>query len=249
VKDLTGKVALVTGGTHGVGRAIALAFAESGADVAINYSGADASPAQFVAMLSAEKKVRSQAYPAEIADETAVIAMIKAIETDFGHIDILVNNASISRDKSVLTLSRAMWNEVLGVNLNGPFNITNAVLRHMVDRGWGRIVNICALGGQTDNFGQANYMVTKGGLIAFTMTLARELARKGITVNAVAPGYTATAVATGMRDEVRDQIRQKIPMGRLGEPEEIAAVVTFLAGPRASYITGQVIGVNGGMNM
>jgi NAD(P)-dependent dehydrogenase (short-subunit alcohol dehydrogenase family) len=249
VKEITGKVALVTGGTHGVGRAIAVALAEAGADVAINHPASDAAAADLVAQLTAENNIRCQGYPAEIADEAAVRTMIEAIESDFGHIDILVNNAGTTRDKSFLNLTRAMWDEMLGVNLNGPFNVTNAVLRTMVNRGWGRIVNICAMGGQSGNFGQANNTVTKGGLIAFTMTLARELARKGITVNAVAPGYTVGDLASGVPENVNEQIRQMIPMGRAGEPGEIAAVVAFLAGPRASYITGQVIGVNGGMYM
>jgi NAD(P)-dependent dehydrogenase (short-subunit alcohol dehydrogenase family) len=245
MKELTGKVALVTGGARGVGAAVAAALAEAGADVALCVPTPDTvAAATLAAALAQEHGGRAQAYGADIADETAVQQMVGAIERDFGHIDILVNNAGIARENSFLHLTRAMWDEMLGVNLNGPFNVTNAVLRRMVSLGWGRIVNLCATGAQTAGFTQASHTVTKGGLVAFTMTLARELARKGITVNAVAPGYTATETVSTPGGE---QVRQLIPMGRLGTPGEIAAAVEFLASPRASYITGQVIGVNGGM--
>lgn len=247
MKDLNGKVALVTGGAHGIGRAIAIALADAGAHVALHDRSSDGPASELVELLTTQKSVRCHAYPADIADETAVIAMVDKIEADFGRIDILVNNASITRDKSFLNMSRAMWDEVLGVNLNGPFNVTNAVLRNMVVLGWGRIVNIASMGAPSNNFSQGSYTVTKGGLIAFTMTLARELARKGITVNAVSPGYTAADMTSALPENLPEHVRQMIPMGRLGEPEEIAAAVAFLASPRASYITGQVMGVNGGM--
>ena len=162
---------------------------------------------------------------------------------------MLVNNAAINRDRSFLKMTREMWDEVLGVNLNGPFNVTHALLPGMVEKKWGRVINIASMNGQTGNFGQANYAVTKGGLIAFTFTLAREFARRGITVNAVSPGYTATDMTRGMPQAAVDQVTCAIPVGRMGTPEEIAAAAVFIASPQASYITGQVIGVNGGMYM
>jgi NAD(P)-dependent dehydrogenase (short-subunit alcohol dehydrogenase family) len=166
-----------------------------------------------------------------------------------GTVTVLVNNAGITRDKSFIKMTRMMWDEVLGVNLNGPFNVTHALLPGMTDAEWGRIINIASIVGQTGNFGQANYAVTKGGIIAFTMTLAREVARKGVTVNAVAPGYIETDMTKDVPEAVLEQVRAVTPLGRLGKPEEVAAAVAFLADPRSSYITGQVIPVNGGMYM
>lgn len=249
MKELSGKTAFVTGGSRGIGRAICVALAEAGANIAFNYSTSDEQAKNLVDELKSKLKVKAEAYKVNIAEEDAVKEMVVKAVAVFGPISILINNAGINRDKSFLRMTRAMWDEVLGVNLNGPFNVTNALLPGMVEQGWGRVVNIASMGGQTGNFGQANYTVTKGGLIAFTMTLAREVARKGVTVNAVSPGYTETDMTRGMPDAVRDQVRQLIPMGRMGTPEEIAHAVTFLSGPRSSYITGQVISVNGGMYM
>ena len=249
MKELSGRTAFVTGGSRGIGRSICIALAEAGADIALNYSSADDRARDVVKHLKEKLKVKAEAYKADISDEANVRTMVEKIEKTFGRVTILVNNAGINRDKSFVRMTRAMWDEVLGVNLNGPFNVTNALLPGMIEEGWGRVINISSMGGQTGNFGQANYTVTKGGLIAFTMTLAREVARKGVTVNAVSPGYTATDMTAGMPDAVKDQVRQMIPMGRMGEPEEIASTVAFLAGPKSSYITGQVLSVNGGMYM
>jgi NAD(P)-dependent dehydrogenase (short-subunit alcohol dehydrogenase family) len=175
--------------------------------------------------------------------------MVDEIRDTLGPVTILVNNAGITRDKSFLKMTRLMWDEVLGVNLNGPFNITHALLPGMVEAGWGRIINLTSIVGLVGNFGQANYAVTKGGLIAFTLTLAREVARKCITVNAVAPGYIETDMTKDLPVPVVDQVKSMTPMGRLGTPEEVAETIAFLASPSASYITGQVISVNGGMHM
>ena len=249
MKELSGKTAFVTGGSRGIGHAICIALAESGANIAFNYTAADDLAHDLVEHLRTELKVKAEAYKADISNEAAVIEMIAKATKAFGPISILVNNAGINRDKSFLRMTRAMWDEVLGVNLNGPFNVTNALLPGMIENKWGRVVNIASMGGQTGNFGQANYTVTKGGLIAFTMTLARETARKGVTVNAVSPGYTETDMTKGMPEPVRTQVEQMIPMGRMGTPKEIADAVAFLAGERSSYITGQVLSVNGGMYM
>ena len=247
--DLSGKIALVTGGSRGIGRAIALALGGAGCDTLINYQSADEAAQEVVCELK-RMNVRSRAYKADVSDSAQADAMLKAIEEEFGTVDILVNNAAINRDRSFLKMTKQMWDEVLGVNLDGPFNITHALLPGMVEKKWGRVVNIASMNGQTGNFGQANYSVTKGGLIAFTYTLAREFARRGITVNAVSPGYTLTDMTKGMPAPVLEQLQsQMIPMGRMGSPEEIAAAVVFAASPQASYITGQVIGVNGGMYM
>lgn len=246
--DLSGKTALVTGGSRGIGRAIALALGQSGCTTLINYQSSDAAAEEVIAELK-KLNVACKAYKADISDSQQAAAMLKAIKEEFGIVDILVNNAAINRDRSFLKMTKQMWDEVLGVNLNGPFNITHNLLPGMVEKGWGRIINIASMNGQTGNFGQANYAVTKGGLIAFTYTLAREFARKSITVNAVSPGYTSTDMTKSMPEAVCDQLKSMIPIGRMGTPEEVASAVVFMASPQASYITGQVIGVNGGMYM
>ena len=246
--DLSGKTALVTGGSRGIGRAIALALGESGCTTLINYQNSDEGAQEVISELK-KLKVPCKAYKADISDSSQANAMLKSIKEDFGTVDILVNNAAINRDGSFIKMTKQMWDEVLGVNLNGPFNVTHDLLPGMVEKGWGRIINIASMNGQTGNFGQANYSVTKGGLIAFTYTLARELARKAITVNAVSPGYTLTDMTKGMPEATLDQVKKMIPVGRMGTPEEIASAVVFMASPQASYITGQVIGVNGGMYM
>lgn len=248
-KVLEGKVALITGGARGIGRATAHALAEMGADVAFIYQSSQAAAEDLCKSIKEEADVRCKAFQADVADEEDVQTVVTEITNYFGPVDILVNNAGITRDKSFIKMTRTMWDEVLGVNLNGLFNVTHAVLPSMVGQGWGRIINMASIVGQQGNFGQANYAVTKGGTIAFTMTLAREVARHGITVNAVAPGFIETDMTKDMPPAALEHVKALTPLGRLGKPEEIAAVVAFLASPAASYITGQVIPVNGGMYM
>jgi NAD(P)-dependent dehydrogenase (short-subunit alcohol dehydrogenase family) len=192
---------------------------------------------------------RVRAYQANVASLDEMQKVIQQVTTDLGPVSVLVNNAAINRDKSFLKMTKGMWDEVMRVNLDGVFHTTQLVAQDMVGAGWGRIINISSIVGQTGNFGQANYAATKGALISFTESLARELALKGITVNAVAPGFIETDMVSGMPEAALNQVKAMTPMGRLGKPEEIADAVVFLASPRSSYVTGQVLGVNGGMYM
>jgi 3-oxoacyl-(acyl-carrier-protein) reductase len=248
MKDLKGKVALVTGGSRGIGRAITVELAQRGADVAINYcnckDGAEKACDEIIKF-----GVRGKCYQANVAVADQVDSMVQAVLNDLGPVNILVNDAGITRDKSFIKMTRQMWDEVVAVNLGGPFNVTHALLPSMLEAGWGRIINISSIVGQFGNFGQSNYAATKGGVISFTMTLARELAKKNITVNAVAPGFIDTDMTSGLTDAVKEGVNSLTPMGRFGKAEEVAAAVGFLASPAASYITGQVLAVNGGMYM
>jgi 3-oxoacyl-(acyl-carrier-protein) reductase len=248
MKDLQGKVCFVTGGSRGIGRAIVHAMADSGADVAFTYNHSEEQAQELVKTIE-ETGVRCRAYKADVASAEEMQKAVKQVIADLGHIAILVNNAGINRDKSFLKMTKAMWDEVMHVNLDGVFYTTQLVAEDMVGSGWGRIINISSIVGQTGNFGQANYAATKGAIISFTESLARELARKGITVNAVAPGFIETDMVKGMTLAALDQVKAMTPIGRLGKPEEVAEAVVFLASPKTSYVTGQVLAVNGGMYM
>jgi 3-oxoacyl-(acyl-carrier-protein) reductase len=248
-KDLEGKTCLITGGSRGIGRAIVTAMAGAGANVAFTYQTSKEQAEALAKSMTEKEGVRCKAYQANVASAEEMQKVVKEVESDFGPITILVNNAGITRDKSFLKMTKAMWDEVMRVNLDGVFYTTQLVANDMVGAGWGRIINISSIVGQTGNFGQSNYAATKGAIISFTETIARELARKGITVNAVAPGFVETDMMSGMPEDALNQVKALTPMGRLGKPEEIADAVVFLASPRASYVTGQVLGVNGGMYM
>ena len=246
--ELEGKVSLITGSSRGIGRATAIMLAEAGSDVVVNYvSNADAA----TEVVGEIKKLgrRAIAIQADISKAEQSDGMVDQAMDAFGAIQVLVNNAGITRDRSFLKLSKDQWHDVLLVNLDGAFNLTSKLLPQMVESKWGRIVNMSSIGAQMGNFGQTNYAVAKGGLIAFTKALAREVARKGVTVNAVAPGFIETDMTAAVPDDALDIVKKLTPMGRLGKPEEVARAVRFLAAPQASFITGQVINVNGGMYM
>jgi 3-oxoacyl-(acyl-carrier-protein) reductase len=245
---LDGKVSLVTGASRGIGRAIALALAEAGSDVALNFS-TRREPAEDVAKRIRDMGRRAEVYQGNVASPDEDDKMVARIKEDFGVVQIVVNNAGITRDKSFVKMNREMWHDVLNVNLTGPAMIIHRMIGPMVESGWGRIVNITSIVGQMGNFGQANYAAAKGGLMALTKTLAREFARKNVTVNAVAPGFIETDMTADVPEASLDVVRKLTPVGRLGKPEEVAAAVVFLASPAASFITGEILGVNGGMYM
>ncbi len=246
--DLDGKVALVTGGSRGIGKGIALALASRGADVAINCNTGGKLAAQVRETIR-DMGRNAEFYAHNVADEQEVRKMHDEILGDFKQIDILVNNAGITRDKSFKKMTREMWDDVIDVDLNGVFLVTKQFIEPMAERRWGRVVNIASVIGEIGNFGQTNYAAAKGGLIAFSKSLAREYARKGITVNTVAPGFIKTDMTDAVPEEGLKLVTNATPIGRLGLPNEVAAGVAFLASDAASYITGHVLDINGGYAM
>jgi len=243
--DLTGKACLVTGGSRGIGRAIALELGQRGASVAVGYAH-NKEAAEDVAAEITRSAGQSFAFGCDVQDPGAIGPAVDAVVDRLGKIDALVNNAGITRDRSLAKMSAEEWNDVLQTNLDSVFHLTSRVLPHMVQAGYGRIVNISSVIGLHGNFGQANYAAAKAGIVGFTKSAALELARKGITVNAIAPGFIETEMIAAMPDEVRAKILAKIPMGRFGRPEEIAQAVAFLVSS-GDYITGQVISIDGGL--
>lgn len=243
---LKGRVAVVTGGSRGIGRAIALALAEEGADVAINYQRNEALAKEVAQSIERIGRL-AELCQADVSDPQQVLRMRDAILKRFERVDTLVNNAGINRDKSFAKMDEEIWKAVISVDLNGVYYCTKAFLDGMLARGSGRIINISSIVGQMGNFGQANYAAAKAGLIGLTKTLAKELAGKGITVNAVAPGFIETEMVTGVPDDIKEKLLAQIPMRRFGKPEEVAKAVVFLASEDSSYITGHVLNVNGGM--
>ncbi len=243
---LAGALALVTGGSRGIGAAIARDLAAAGARVVVNYRVQREAAAAVVADIAAAGGI-AEAVAFDVADGEAVDAAVRDIAARLGNVDILINNAGVSADGLILRTSEEAWDRVLDVNLKGVFNCTKAVTRGMMRARTGRIVNISSVVGFMGNTGQSTYAAAKAGVVGFTKAAARELASRDITVNAVAPGLIATDMLEGMQAAARDMVLALVPLRRLGTPEEVAAAVTFLAGPGGAYITGQVIHINGGL--
>jgi 3-oxoacyl-[acyl-carrier protein] reductase len=243
-----GRVAVVTGGTRGIGRAIALRLAAEGANVAVSYRSKD-DAAEETAEAVRAAGVKCEIFKGDVASPEEVQALFKGVSDVFGRVDILVNNAGITRDNITMRMKEDEFDKVIRTNLGGTYLCTRAALRPMVRARWGRIVNISSVVGLVGNSGQANYAASKAGIIGFTKSVAREVAQRGITANAVAPGYVETELTGSLPEEVKDQIRSQVPMGRFGEAEEVAEVVAFLVGEGAGYVTGQTIAVDGGMTM
>jgi len=242
---LNGQVALVTGGSRGIGRAICQHLLDQGASVAAGYSR-DHDAANELASSAPGRVTVHQGNIGSVEDCQRVVAEVRE---QHGHVDILVNNAGITSDRTVRKMASDDWDRVITVNLNGAFYMSRAVLQPMIDANYGRIVNISSVIGETGNIGQANYAAAKSGLFGLTKTLALETARRGITVNCVAPGFIATEMVASVPEEALAKVVGEIPVGRLGEPEEVARVVEFLVDRDAGYITGTVVSVNGGLNM
>ncbi len=247
MQDLKGKVALVTGASRGIGRHIALQLARRGADVAINYRSRQSEGDEVAKEIEATG-VRALAIQADLSRMPEARSLVRQVHEQWGRLDILVNNAGITKDKSMKKLTDDDWNDVLDTNLGSVYATCSEVLKIMMDQKYGRIINITSFVGQAGNFGQANYAASKGGIIAFTKTLALEMAKYNITVNAIAPGFTETEMLAQVPENIREQIISRVPMGRFGKPEEIARAVVFLAA-EGDYITGQQINVNGGVYM
>ena len=243
-----GQTAVVTGAGRGIGRAIALRFASEGARVAC-VSRTEENAKKVSAEVNALRADSAKAYAVDVADHAAVQKMGARILEEFGRTDILVNNAGMTRDALMMRMSLEDWDAVINTNLRGAFSFSQALVRAMTKQRSGRIINISSVIGLMGNAGQTNYAASKAGLIGLTKSLARELASRNITVNAVAPGFVITDMTAGLSDQVKDTIHRKIPLGRTGTPEEIAAAVVFLASPEAAYITGQVLSVDGGILM
>lgn len=245
---MEGRVALVTGGGRGIGRAIAIRLAEGGTRVAISYRANDAAAAE-TANLVREAGAACELFKGDVATPEDVEALIKGIGEAFGPVEILVNNAGATRDNILLRMKDTEFDEVLATNLKGTYLCTRAVLRGMVRARWGRIVSVSSIVGLLGNAGQANYAASKAGIIGFTKSVAREVAGRGITANAVAPGYVETELTGSLPENIKQQILGQVPVGRFGEVEEVAEVIAFLASDSAAYITGQTIAVDGGMVM
>jgi 3-oxoacyl-[acyl-carrier protein] reductase len=247
MESLQGHVALVTGASQGIGRACALALAKAGATVALAARNEEKLKEVAAEIESAGGK--AIAFRLDVSSEEAIKSTVKEIAAQLGKVDILVNNAGVTRDGLLMRMKRTDWDDVLATNLSAPFLLTQAVIGGMMKQRWGRIINITSIVGQVGGAGQANYASSKAGLIGFTLSVAREIASRNITVNAVAPGYIATAMTDALTEEQKKAITEQIPLGRQGTDADIANAVLFLASNEAGYITGHVLDVNGGMLM
>jgi len=247
--SLLGKKVFVTGGSRGIGRACALTLAPAGADVAIGASPASGDVAQSVCTEIEGQGRKSHAYCFDVGTPADVARMCARVNDDFDGIDILINNAGVTRDRSFRKMGRGEWDEVINTNLNAVFEITRLFIDPMALRGWGRVINISSIVGRIGNFGQANYAAAKAGLIGLTKSLAREYASKGVTVNAIAPGFVKTRMLEAVPEKALKSVLDMTPVGRLGDPMEIGASALYLASPAAGFVTGHVLDINGGMSM
>ena len=245
---LEGKVAIVTGASRGIGRAVAVALAKAGAKVVINYAG-NVTAAEEVKNSIEAAGGQALLMQADVASDEAVASMVKETIASFGRIDILVNNAGITRDNLLMRMKEGDWDAVMNTNLKGVFLCTKAVSRVMIKQKYGKIINMTSVVGITGNAGQANYAAAKAGVIGFTKSMAKELAGRNITVNAIAPGFINTDMTAVLPEQVKEEFITKIPAGHLGNPEDVAAAVVFLVSDCANYITGQTLNVDGGMVM
>jgi len=243
------RVVVITGGSKGIGRSVALRFAEEGARIILAHYDADESAAQETLNILDSKGVTAEAHKIDVSSFESVGGWFEKILKRFERVDVLINNAGITRDTLLMRMNEEDWDAVLGVNLKGVFNCTHAVIRSMIKERRGRIVNISSVVGQIGNAGQANYAASKAGVMGLTKTTARELAGRGITVNGVAPGFIDTEMTAVLSDKVKENFLRQIPMGRMGTSEEVAEAVYWLCSDAASYITGQIIHINGGMYM
>jgi 3-oxoacyl-[acyl-carrier protein] reductase len=245
---LKDRTALVTGASRGIGRAIALALAEEGADVAVNYASSQAA-AQDVVNQIRKMGRRAISAQADVADYPDTFRMAQDVLREFGHLDILVNNAGITSDKTFTKMDHASWRKVLAINLDGAFNCTKVFIDQMLKQSFGRVVNITSVIGQIGNFGQANYAASKAGVAALTKSLAKELAGKGVTVNAVAPGFIETEMVEAIPEKVRNRFLEQVPLRRFGRAEEVGRMVVYIVSPDGDYITGSELCLNGGLLM
>lgn len=242
------RIALVTGGMGGLGEAIAIKLAAMDYQVVVTHSLNNTKAPEWLARM-AEMGYLFHAYPVDVADFDSCAECVARITAEVGQVDVLVNNAGITRDMTFRKMTKADWDAVLRTNLDSVFNMTKQVIEGMIAKGWGRIINISSVNGVKGQAGQTNYSAAKAGILGFTKALALELAAKGVTVNAIAPGYVATDMVMAIREDIRQAIIDTVPMKRLAKPEEIAACVAFLASDKAAYITGATLNVNGGLHM